>query len=118
MTLILSEVVSLLGAATAWLAVAVALAVAAGYVVSRIRRGDPAPAWRAAVIAGLLGAGLSSRLGLPDPAGFEISGRPFPPLWVLAGATIGAGVLQWRRSRVSDRGEGSAASPAPGAGRP
>lgn len=118
MTLILSEVVSLLAAAAAWLAVAVALAMAAGYVVSRIRRGDPAPTWRAAVVAGLLAAGLSSRLGLPDPARFEIWGRPLPPLWVLGGALTGAGVLRWRRSRVSDRGEGSAASPAPGAGRP
>ena len=118
MTLVLSEVVSLLVAAAVWLTVAVALGLAAGLAVARWRRGEAAPALRGAVVGGLLSAGVSSRLGLSDPAGFEIWGRPLPPLWVLGGAVAGTAMMRWRRNRVRGRGEGSVASPAPGAARP
>ncbi len=117
MSLILSEVGSLLVAAVVWLAIVVALAAAVGFTVPTVTGGARGRALRAAVIGGLLSAGISSRLGLSDPAGFEVWGRPLPPLWVLGGAVAAAGAFGWRRNRISRRGEGSGASPAPGAAR-
>lgn len=118
MTLVLSEVAALLTAAAAWLAIVVALGLAAGLGATRLCRCPPAPTLRAAVLGGLLVAGLLSRLGFDDPLSFEVWGRPLPPLWVLLGAGVAAGLALLRRSRISGRGEGSAASPGPGAARP
>lgn len=117
MTLILSEVATLLTATAAWLAIVVALGLVAGLGATRLCHCPPAPVLRTAVLGGLLSAGLSWRLGFGDPISFEVWGRPLPPLWVLGGAVVGSGLALLRRSRISGRGEGSTAYPGPGEAR-
>jgi hypothetical protein len=107
MTLVLSEVIGLLAGAALWLGVAVALCAIPGLGIPRLlgERSNEA-ALRSAVIAGLLAAGLSARLGLSDPAGFEALRRPVPVLWILGGASLGAALTGLRLWRLSGRTEG------------
>lgn len=106
MTLLLREVVGLLTAALLWLAVVAALCAVPGIVVSRTHRSRSGAVLRVALVSGLLAAGLSARLGLPDPAGFAVAGRPVPALWTIAGATAGALLAGLGGRPVSDRTEG------------
>ena len=116
MTLLLSEVAGLLAGTALWLLVVLAVGTIVGLAVgTAVHRTPPTRTVRVAVISGLLAAGAAQRLGLADPAAFAVMGRPVPPIWVVAGAAIGAALSGVRRG-VS--GEGSAAIPAPGAGRP
>ena len=89
MTLLLREVVGLLVGTLVWLAVVVALCAVPGMLAARFRPTPSGTTLRAALLGGLLAAGLSARLGVPDPALFTAAARPVPALWTLAGASVG-----------------------------
>ncbi len=104
MTLLLRELVSLLAGAIVWLAVVVTLCAVPALAASHLTRGRPHLA--AAVLGGLLGAGVSARLGLSDPAGLTLSGGEVPVLWTLAGGICGVLIVSIPRRSLSDRMEG------------
>jgi hypothetical protein len=100
--MILRALVRLIGEVAIWTAI-VAL-VAGGVTLGTrwvLQRDDrPSPLMLAGMTLGgaLLFAGLSDRLDLPQPLGFDIGRRPVPFLWVLAGALAGA-VVYWISQR-------------------
>ncbi len=104
MTLLLREVVSLLAGAIAWLAVIVALCAVPAFAASRLLRTRPYLA--AAVVGGLLVAGVSARLGVADPLGLTLNGGELPVLWTLAGAISGVLIVSIPRRSLNDRTEG------------
>ncbi len=119
MTLLLREVAALLAGAATWLAMAVAVAAVPALLASTgEQRGYRGRLLRLALVGGLLGAGIVSRLGGDDPLTLTVMRRPFPITWVLAGAIAATVWGLIRKVPSPDRGEESAVIPAPGAARP
>jgi len=95
---ILRALLRLIGEVALWTALVaiVAGAVAAGarWVLRRGEPIEPVVLLGAALVGALVFAGLSDRLGLPQPVVIDIGRRPLPLVWVAGGALAGV-VATW-----------------------
>lgn len=100
MTLLLREVTALVAGAALWLGLVALLAVVPPFAGGLMRRRRPTGhELRWAVAAGLVAAGVLTRLGIEDPFGILVVRRPLPLLWVLVGAAVGTALAAPRARR-------------------
>lgn len=102
--MILRALLRLIGEVALWTAlvavVAGVVAVGARWVLRQREPIELVALLGAAVVGALLFAGLSDRLGLPQPVVIDIGRRPLPLVWVAGGALAGVVATGAVRARM------------------
>ena len=99
--MILRALTRLIGEVALWTGLLVVASGAVALGAHRLIGHGRGRVWRgvgAAVLGGMLFAGLADRLDLPQVIVIEVGRRPLPLAWVAAGALAGA-ALYWIRAR-------------------
>lgn len=103
--MILRAMLRFIGEVAVWtglvLLIALGVALLARFALRRRTEVAGVPLGWLALSGALIMAGLSDRLGLPQPAVIDVGRRAVPVVWVIAGAMLGT-AWAWRPRRTRE----------------